>query len=228
MLLVEGKKMSKSLGNFFTVRDLLDQGEPGEVIRFVMLSTHYSKPMDWTRRKAFDAADALRKMASMLGRAGADVLADLESTEPFPEVVEALSDDLNTHLAVTHIRNAKPGGADYDDDLKGWVRKVYASQLLLGLDLRNDAQAIVSGDNRDAMAVIMSGVIGKEEEKYLALLKAKLIRQRNEAMRSKDFTKVDALKASLVNAGIEVRMTRDSIDLVPGPDFDAAQLEALQ
>jgi cysteinyl-tRNA synthetase len=48
MLQVEGKKMSKSLGNFFTVRDLLDQRVPGEVIRFVMLQTHYGKPMDWT------------------------------------------------------------------------------------------------------------------------------------------------------------------------------------
>lgn len=48
MLQVEGKKMSKSLGNFFTVRDLLEQGVPGEVIRFVLLSTHYRKPMDWT------------------------------------------------------------------------------------------------------------------------------------------------------------------------------------
>ena len=51
MLQVEGKKMSKSLGNFFTVRDLLDQGVPGEVIRFVMLATHYRKPMDWTEKK---------------------------------------------------------------------------------------------------------------------------------------------------------------------------------
>ncbi|WP_295314142.1 cysteine--tRNA ligase, partial [Roseobacter sp.] len=51
MLQVEGKKMSKSLGNFFTVRDLLEQGVPGEVIRFVMLSTHYRKPMDWTEKK---------------------------------------------------------------------------------------------------------------------------------------------------------------------------------
>ena len=51
MLQVEGKKMSKSLGNFFTVRDLLDQGVPGEVIRFVFLSTHYRKPMDWTEKK---------------------------------------------------------------------------------------------------------------------------------------------------------------------------------
>jgi len=52
MLQVEGKKMSKSLGNFFTVRDLLDKGIPGEVIRFVFLSTHYGKPMDWTEKKA--------------------------------------------------------------------------------------------------------------------------------------------------------------------------------
>jgi cysteinyl-tRNA synthetase len=55
MLQVEGKKMSKSLGNFFTVRDLLEQGVPGEVIRFVMLSTHYSKPMDWTEKKREEA-----------------------------------------------------------------------------------------------------------------------------------------------------------------------------
>ena len=48
---VEGEKMSKSLGNFFTVRDLLDQGIPGEVIRFVLLSTHYRQPMDWTETK---------------------------------------------------------------------------------------------------------------------------------------------------------------------------------
>ena len=61
MLQVEGKKMSKSLGNFFTVRDLLDRGVPGEVIRFVMLSTHYRKPMDWTEAKAQEAEAVLRR-----------------------------------------------------------------------------------------------------------------------------------------------------------------------
>jgi cysteinyl-tRNA synthetase len=61
MLQVEGKKMSKSLGNFFTVRDLLDQGVPGEVIRFVMLSTHYRKPMDWTEKKREEAEGGARE-----------------------------------------------------------------------------------------------------------------------------------------------------------------------
>ena len=66
MLQVDGKKMSKSLGNFFTVRDLLDQGYPGEVIRFVFLSTHYSKPMDWNNSKALEAKNILRKWRGLL------------------------------------------------------------------------------------------------------------------------------------------------------------------
>ena len=53
--------MSKSLGNFFTVRDLLDQGIPGEVIRFVLLSTHYRQPMDLTERKAEEARATLER-----------------------------------------------------------------------------------------------------------------------------------------------------------------------
>lgn len=61
MLQVEGAKMSKSLGNFFTVKDLLDQGIPGEVIRFVLLSTHYRAPLDWTERGVGEAEKTDRK-----------------------------------------------------------------------------------------------------------------------------------------------------------------------
>jgi cysteinyl-tRNA synthetase len=67
MLQVEGRKMSKSLGNFFTVRDLLDQGYEGEVIRFVFLSTHYRKPMDWTDEKARETGKTLAKWRGRFG-----------------------------------------------------------------------------------------------------------------------------------------------------------------
>jgi cysteinyl-tRNA synthetase len=67
MVQVHGKKMSKSLGNFFTVRDLLDQGWPGEVIRLVMLQTHYRKPMDWTEEKAKEARGELRRWRRLCG-----------------------------------------------------------------------------------------------------------------------------------------------------------------
>lgn len=93
MLQVEGKKMSKSLGNFFTVRDLLDQGIPGEVIRFVLLSTHYSKPMDWTAAKAEQAEKTLQKWREATKGANAGAIS--------PLVVAALADDLNTAGALT-------------------------------------------------------------------------------------------------------------------------------
>jgi len=117
MLLVEGKKMSKSLGNFFTVRDLLDKGVPGEVIRFVFLSTHYGKPMDWTERKAEDAAKTLRKWRALT--AGVEPTATAA-----PEVIAALCDDVNTAGAIATLHKLAGAG-----DAAGLL----ASARLMGL-----------------------------------------------------------------------------------------------
>ena len=117
MLLVEGKKMSKSLGNFFTVRDLLDKGVPGEVIRFVFLSTHYAKPMDWTERKAEDAAKTLRKWRALT--AGVEPTATAA-----PEVIAALCDDVNTAGAIATLHKLAGAG-----DAAGLL----ASARLMGL-----------------------------------------------------------------------------------------------
>ncbi len=117
MLQVEGKKMSKSLGNFFTVRELLDQGIPGEVIRFVMLSTHYGKPMDWTEKKVAEATRTLRKWYAQADRG-------LDNSEPYIGVVNALADDLNTANAIAEMHQLSL--ADAVPDLR-------ASLRLLGL-----------------------------------------------------------------------------------------------
>ena len=117
MLMVEGSKMSKSLGNFFTVRDLLDQGIPGEVIRFVFLMTHYRSPMDWTAEKVRQAEATLRRwwgLVSTVAPAGA----------PDPDVVDALADDLNTAGAIAVLHRLERGG-----DLPG----LRAAAGLLGL-----------------------------------------------------------------------------------------------
>ncbi|EPX86446.1 cysteinyl-tRNA synthetase [Rubellimicrobium thermophilum DSM 16684] len=92
MLLVDGRKMSKSLGNFFTVRDLLDRGVPGEVIRFVLLSTHYGRPMDWTDAKAREAQEILFRWHEIARQA--------PEGPPHPEMVDLLADDLNTAGAI--------------------------------------------------------------------------------------------------------------------------------
>jgi len=102
MVQVEGRKMSKSLGNFFTVRNLLDQNVPGEVIRFVLLGTHYSKPMDWTGEKAAQAAATLRRWH--------DLTADMRPSAPSPAVLAALTDDLNTAGAIACLHRLASDG----------------------------------------------------------------------------------------------------------------------
>ncbi|MEL6600272.1 MAG: cysteine--tRNA ligase [Pseudomonadota bacterium] len=194
MLQVEGKKMSKSLGNFFTVRDLLDQGYPGEVIRFVLLSTHYSKPMDWTRRKAEEAEATLRKWRA-LGGSGA--------CAPAVEVVDALSDDLNTPgaIAVLH-RLAGAGEADL----------LRASAGLLGL-LTPDLGGWEAAAEADADA---AGMIEA------------LLADRKAARAAKDFARADAIRDAFAAAGVSVKDTPDGAVWELGPDFDAQKLEAMR
>jgi len=99
-LQVEGEKMSKSLGNFFTISEVLADWQ-GDVIRLAMLSTHYTKPINWTVKGLEEAAKALE---SFYDAAAADAEA-----RPAPAVLEALADDLNTPRAIAEmhaLRNA--------------------------------------------------------------------------------------------------------------------------
>ncbi len=101
MLQVEGRKMSKSLGNFFTVRDKLDAGVPGEVMRMVLLSAHYRKPMDWTEEKVREAEAALRRWRGLV--------AGMPPAEADGDVLAALRDDLNTAGALARLHALAAG-----------------------------------------------------------------------------------------------------------------------
>jgi len=99
-LQVEGEKMSKSLGNFFTIREVLADWQ-GDVVRLAMLSTHYRQPINWSLRGLEEAEKAL---ASFFDAASAAAEA-----RPAPGVLEALADDLNTPKAIAEmhgLRNA--------------------------------------------------------------------------------------------------------------------------
>ncbi|MGR3490630.1 MAG: cysteine--tRNA ligase [Shimia sp.] len=189
MLQVEGKKMSKSLGNFFTVRDLLDDGVPGEVIRFVMLSTHYRRPMDWTERKREEAEVTLRRWRGLI--------AGVVPGQVDAEVVEHLSNDLNTSGALTRLGElAKAGEA----------ATLAASAQLMGL-LTDELAGWEAAPEVD-----------------LSPWADRLSKVRSAAMESKDFSEVDALKLALTDAGVEVRMSKAEVELIPGPGFDASKL----
>ncbi len=206
MLQVEGKKMSKSLGNFFTVRDLLEQGVPGEVIRFVMLGTHYRKPMDWTEKKRAEAEAVLRKWRALVAGAEDRGMVDLA-------FVEALSDDLNTAGAIARL-HAMAGEIAANATRDCHVEKgiFLATARMVGL-LTEEMGEWVRADV--AVTGELAGVATRLEALWAA---AKL---------SKDFGPVDRLKAALAGAGVEVRMGRDGVDLSPGAGFDAVRLRSV-
>jgi cysteinyl-tRNA synthetase len=110
-LQVEGEKMSKSLGNFVTIHELLRTTEfggrkwSGEVLRLAMLRTHYRQPIDWTVKALEEAEATLDRWYEAVG--------DVEARgDPDEDVLDALADDLNTPAAIARLhRLAHPGGA---------------------------------------------------------------------------------------------------------------------
>jgi len=119
-LQVEGEKMSKSEGNFVTIRELLhkwyDRTWPGAAVRWAMLQMHYREPIDWTHGNLVRSADEILQILNLLrgfhrdsnGKTNFDqIFSAIEGTEPSAAVVSALCDDLNTSRAITAIRAAK-------------------------------------------------------------------------------------------------------------------------
>ena len=116
MLQVDGKKMSKSLGNYFSPKELMDDGIPGGAIRLMYLNTHYRKPLDWTENKLSENLRLYRKWVGLIEKS--------DIGEVSSDVVNAVADDLNTPLALTEMHKlAKTGN----------LSCLKASGLFLGL-----------------------------------------------------------------------------------------------
>ncbi|SFR37900.1 cysteinyl-tRNA synthetase [Yoonia tamlensis] len=200
MLQVEGKKMSKSLGNFFTVRDLLDQGVPGEVIRFVFLQTHYRKPMDWTAEKAEQAAATLKKWRTLT--AGLEPHSEADDL-----VVEHLCNDLNTPSAIVQLHRL---AQDVSYDKLG-LRKLLTSARLLGL-LQDEM-----GD----------WAASPQISENINVLIGRIMAERQQAKDLKDWGRADELRGRLIQAGVKISESKDSYTFEIGSDFDASKLEGL-
>ncbi|MFM7611842.1 MAG: cysteine--tRNA ligase, partial [Alphaproteobacteria bacterium] len=107
MLQVDGEKMSKSLGNFLTVRDILKKGAwAGEAFRLLLLRTHYRQGLDYTEAGLDEAKAELDDHYAMLARAGA-AQADDDATRMADWALEPLCDDLNTPLALARLRDLR-------------------------------------------------------------------------------------------------------------------------
>ncbi|WP_322889210.1 MULTISPECIES: cysteine--tRNA ligase [unclassified Yoonia] len=215
MLQVEGKKMSKSLGNFFTIRDLLDQGIPGEVIRLVMLGTHYSKTMDWTEARRAEADLTLRRWYGILhGHGfGPDLIRALKADGKWQadaEFLGVLANDLNTSGAIARLHVLAKGKTP--TALAGFAH----GMEMLGLV--RDWSAIPLFDGAEAGPGVTPAVAARVD----ALLTA-----RAAARAAKDWAQADEVRDILTAAGVQVTDVGGQATWTPGPDFDASKLGGL-
>ncbi len=173
---VEGQKMSKSLGNFFTVHDLLEEFT-GEALRFALMSTHYRQPLDFTRGGVRQAQKTLDRWYR--------VCDDIEAAKELPEtVMAALNDDLNTPLAIAEMHRLADKASDGDQEAAAGLR---AAANILGV-LYQSVEEWFRGDAGD------DGLAAADIET--------LIDARKTARAEKDFALADKIRDDLVGQGI--------------------------
>jgi cysteinyl-tRNA synthetase len=187
-LTVNGEKMSKSLGNFFTVRDLLAKA-PGEAIRFYMLGTHYRQPLDWTLDGLAEAKRGLDRLYGAL-RGACDIKA-MEADAP-AGVRAALEDDLNTPLAIAQIHETATAlnKAVPNEERAALKGALVAGGALIGV-LQHDVEDWFKWAPEGA------GADGLDEARINDLIAA-----RAQARKDRNFAEADRIRDELASAGV--------------------------
>jgi cysteinyl-tRNA synthetase len=195
-LIVEGEKMSKSKGNQFTVRDLVDEGYSPMAIRYSLLSVYYRQQLNFTREGIRQAETAIRRVDDFLDRLSEVKRAGEASEESKASAKRALErfesamdDDLNTSAALAALF----------DLLKEGNTALSSSSITEG-----DARTF-----RDAVERMNSvfGVFGKGEKLVLDEEVERLIQERTEARARRDFERSDAIRDELDARGIVLEDT---------------------
>ena len=188
MLNIDGKKMSKSLGNIFYIRDYLEEFN-GEVLRLALLSGHYRQPLNWTKDSINQSKNLLDKIYRLLKKVE-NVNVEEVSKEHIPqELIDALCDDLNTSkgLAVINSIVNKLSKADNDDDLKKYKLQLLASGNMYG----------ILNENPDSWLGVNVDTNSIDASKIEALLS-----ERELARKNRDFQRADEIRDELEKLGI--------------------------
>ncbi len=229
-LLVEGEKMSKSLGNFFTLRDLVLKGHRPSSIRFLLASVPYRNQLNFTfdgLRQAAASVDRLRNLQLRLQEGkfpeGSDPAMAERAREAAERMRAGMEDDLNTAQAqaaifdmVRAVNAAMDSGQLHRDDVPGVLQAIAKFEEIF---------AVLKEDDVPKMNAIMEWAIaeGRESEISPELRAAvessrlddasinRKIAEMEDARRARDFKRSDAIRSELTSAGVIVENTKDGV-----------------
>jgi len=206
MIQVDGTKMSKSLGNFFTLHDIKKEYDL-MVIRFWLLTTNYRQPINFTREIIEGASNSLDRINNAVFRledldknASQDEILDdeqilLNELKEFENrFIEVMDNDLNTADAITVLfelvkfANIKVSSENSKQLIKAVLDEILSLEEVLGIQNRQKVNANV------------------DEEKIL-----NLIEERNQAKKAKDYAKADAIRDELTQMGVAIKDTREGV-----------------
>ncbi|MDR1267558.1 MAG: cysteine--tRNA ligase [Holosporales bacterium] len=185
IVLMEGQKMSKSLGNILPLNAVLQDFE-GEVVRHFLLSTHYRKPLDWTRAGLEQSKQRMTRLYGALR----EFLPSLEEREPPAEgaVLTALQEDLNTAQALSLLDEM--AAAVYKETDSAQKRKLQET-------LRQEAQILGFLGSPPEVWLQRSS-----QEGWAAETIEQLLQEREEARQKHDFARADAIRDQLLQQGV--------------------------
>ncbi len=195
---VEGEKMSKSLGNFFTIRDVLEKYHP-EVVRFLLISSHYRSPINYAEDNLVEARTGLERFYGAL-RDYADVpaasLVDIGQSPYYQAFVASMNDDFNTRVALA-------GMYDLVRDLNNAkAEPELAHQLAAQLKALGNILGILQDNPAQFLQSAGGDVISAEAVEHL-------VAERIEAKRNKNYARADEIRKSLLEQGVVLEDSRD-------------------
>ncbi|MCC0036436.1 MAG: cysteine--tRNA ligase [Hoeflea sp.] len=212
-LQVEGRKMSKSEGNFITIAELLETDKfggrkwPGEVLRLAMLMTHYREPIDFSVKRLEEANISLSNWLGPHARRGIP-----EDGSVSKEVVRALSDDLDFSAAKLKIdfmlaESRKVADSDKESIGKTKLRNDLAATLVwLGLAKQDEDFAVARANKQGLRAVVEAALVGLKASDVDSR-----VNERLELIKAKNWPEADKIRDELLAQGIQLKDGKDPV-----------------
>jgi cysteinyl-tRNA synthetase len=202
---IDNRKMSKSLGNFFTVRDI-EKKFPLQILRFFMLSVHYRSPLNFSDTLVQSAANGLDRILTAVERLD-DISGKVDKNSDFKAEEEQVSKDIDSF--VVKYEEAM----DDDFNTADAIAAIFELVKLSNVNVNEESSYALVKKAYDTIVKLLDvlGINAKREEESLDSKVQELIDLRQEARKNKDFARADEIRDELLAMGIELKDTREGV-----------------